>query len=67
MDQWNEALEWNTGMSDLIPKLLRYFINDLNSVSVLDFQHLWHQVVKETLYPALLDIEDHNCTKLYDN
>ena len=59
MDQWNGALEWNTGMSDLIPKLLRYFINDLNSVSVLDFQHLWHQVLKETIYAALLDIEDH--------
>ena len=58
MDQWNGALEWNTGMSDLIPKLLRYFINDLNSVSLLDFQH--QEVVKETIYAALLDIEDHN-------
>ena len=61
MDQWNGALEWNTGMSDLIPKLLRYFINDMNSVSVLDFQHLWPQeVVKKTIYAALLDIEAHN-------
>ena len=60
MDQWNGALEWNTGMSYLIPKLLRYFINDLNSVSVLDFQPLWHQEVVKKIYAALLDIEDHN-------